>query len=510
MLNLVHYVYDHLLGRHAMPLAIAASFMGILLAKIPWFKKYLDRTVKLGVIITFTMLLITTIGYMFYPSYGDHVEATVATLGAIFLSGGQVYPKIPDPTLHAMMYGPGLYALQALAQSIGLPIIEASKVPGILALGSSILLLFKIIKNNVARSYLLLIVPFGIYLFWTRADPFFLLVVVVSLYISNRSHSLAAVIILGCLAGFASSLKIHAGLYVVAVTATAWPMKDVSLSKVTGFLIGVMVLTTITFMPEPVSFPNYVVIINLASKHGLLLRNFLESCFYLLGMSLPTIFVLISNSGLRNKYLIRLVYLLILELVVAAIGSKPGSGVHHLMPFIPMNAYLLERVLDSDRTNKVLPESLKYGALALCIAGLIQSMTILSSIKDSYVKATEMRSEVETLVSDYSEVILGITDNETYDYTFFSPVLQKNGFQQIDYASYMDLNFSGVSDEIFALALASCRYRYVALPKMGEPFSMLNSFTSRPLFSDNVRAQFAKHFQKTVEKKYYDIYLCQE
>jgi hypothetical protein len=114
------------------------------------------------------------------------------------------------------------------------------------------------------------------------------------------------------------------------------------------------------------------------------------------------------------------------------------------------------------------------------------------------------------LVPLYPGLILGLADESSYDHVFFSPLLEKKGFHQIDYASYMDLNFSGISDDVFANALDDCKFPYVALPSKGVPFSMNNPFTQKPLFSDSVRRRFAARYIKLNEHNHYIIFTCKK
>jgi len=509
-MSLLYYVYDHLVGRHAMPLAMAATFIGIFLAKTNFSKKYLDSALTLVVNVTFCLVLAAAFGYLFYPSYFDHVEATVATLGVIFSQGGQIYPTLPDYSLHGMMYGPGLSEIQSMFLETGLPVILASKIPSVLAIFSAVFLLFKVLKNNLARGYLLLLVPFGLYLFWIRADPYFLLLVTAALMTAARSEGIVAALILGGLAGVASSLKMHAAIYIVAAVIVVWPPRVITINKLIAFLIGMVIVFFVVFIPQQVSLSNYIVIIKLASKHGLMLRNFLESIFYLIGMTLPVIFVLALSREVRNAYLTRVAALIIIEVAVSVIGSKPGSGVHHLIPFIPINAYLLQQAILSAKDRQIGLDPLKYGLIALSVGGFIHAVNIVRSIQGAQPTAAELRLEIEKLVPLYPGLILGLADESSYDHVFFSPLLEKKGFHQIDYASYMDLNFSGISDDVFANALDDCKFPYIALPSKGAPFSMHNPFTQKPLFSDSVRRRFAARYIKLNEHNHYIIFTCKK
>jgi hypothetical protein len=176
----------------------------------------LDKALAIATYPGFSIFLILAFSYLFYPSYIDHVESTIATLGSIFLSGGQIYPELTVYSLHGLIYGPGLAEIQAVFQSLGLPVVMASKIPSVLAFAFSSIVLLLFLKNNLARSYLLFLLPFGLFMFWNRAEPFLVLLVALSLIAMAYANGLFAVFLIGIFAGFASSLKLHAALYVVA------------------------------------------------------------------------------------------------------------------------------------------------------------------------------------------------------------------------------------------------------------------------------------------------------
>jgi len=86
--------------------------------------------------------------------------------------------------------------------------------------------------------------------------------------------------------------------------------------------------------------------------------------------------------------------------------------------------------------------------------------------------------------------------------------LEDKGFHQLNYPSYLDLNFSGIGDDALVSGLDNCRFPYIAVPTKGEAFSMKNPYTGKPLFSDKVRTAFAGRYKKVSEKSFYTVYGC--
>ncbi len=71
---------------------------------------------------------------------------------------------------------------------------------------------------------------------------------------------------------------------------------------------------------------------------------------------------------------------------------------------------------------------------------------------------------------------------------------KQKGHHQIDFLIYFDLDASGVTDARFASAKDSCKLSFIALPKEGARFSVINPYKQRPLFSDRVRTAFNTHY----------------
>ena len=508
------YIYDHLVVishfHYSMPIAYCGAITGIFISKIYLLEKYIDVLLKFVVKMSFLLASVVAIGYLFYPSYLDHLESTIATLGVIFFNGGQIYPILTDHSLHGLLYGPALTEIQSTFGLLGLPTILSSKIPGVLALIISIALLFSILKNNFSKAYLIFLIPFGLYLFWNRSDPFFLLLVALSLYISSYSNSIVAVFLIGCFAGLSASLKLHAATYIVAVMAVTLNYKDFNLQKFLVFLLGIAITLTIAYSPKQISIINFVTYIELASKHGLSIKQLLINLFYLLGLSAPVIYLVIYKIAIKRKYLVPVALLMLMEIFIAVIGSKPGSGEWHLLPFIPINAFLLERIFMDIAPPKPAMIPFKFGLLAVGVAGTLSLSSVVLNMITQYHFQRALRIDVDTIAVDYPGVILGVSDNSNYSHIFFRPLLEAKGFHQIDYPTYMDLNFSGMSDDSLSNAIKNCKFPYIALPKKGESFSMNNSYTDKVLFSNNVRNAFNEKYTIASQNDNYIIYECKK
>jgi hypothetical protein len=266
----------------------------------------------------------------------------------------------------------------------------------------------------------------------------------------------------------------------------------------------------LAFFPEQVSIINFLVYLQLSGKHGLDLGELVKNLGYLLIIIAPLFYIGICDFRSGAKFPRVLLVLTAIEGCAAVIGSKPGAGTYHLMPFIPTNAFLLQRLLEEKRPSTLFLAPFKIGLLALALASTLVLLQLVWSMYQTYSDKYGEKKEIAELADSYAGLVLGVSDNQRYSYAFFRPMLESRGVRQIDYPAYMDLNFSGVSDGGFAQALSECKFSYMALPKLGEPFSMLSFYTNKPLLSDNVRAMFKEHYKMLEERNYYSVFNCRK
>ncbi len=508
LLAFLNHILSLAMGRYSILAAIGGTIIGFFVIRLNFTTNYLNLTLRILLNINFFVITIIAASYLFFASYFDAVESTIAILGVMFSNGAPIYPELPNHSFHGLLYGPGLSLIQAVFQKSGLQIILASKIPGVSVFIISVGLLFFLLKDLFARAYLLYLIPFRILLYWPRAEPFFLLAVVLSLLTLSRSKTYKAIFFTGCMAGFASSLKLHAALYVLAALFVVLPLNKITVNVLIAFFTGLIGTLVLLFLPSQISVTNYWAVMELSSQHGLSFRNFRENILYLVGLCLPIVYLLISNPKIITKYSFAVGALALIEIVVSVIASKHGAGAHHLIPFIPINAWLIQNILKDPEVSKPSLDPFKFGLLAVGMAGVLHSTGIVEEMLRTNKFNRALTAEVVQLGNDYPEIILGVSDDAHWTYAFPRPVLEAKGYHQIDFPTYLDLDASGVTDALFASAMESCKLPYIAMPRDGAPFSMINPYTQRPLLSDRVREAFKTNYFIHAQKEYYSVYKC--
>ncbi|WP_146183269.1 hypothetical protein [Limnohabitans sp. JirII-29] len=489
--------------------------LGYLLPKYIRYCRFvsIDKYLGFSIYLSYFTMLLLALAYWAYPNYLDHVESTVAMLGLMVKAGGALYPSIDSYTLHGLLYGPLLTETQAIFQWLPFDAITNSKIPGVFAFMVFALIASSTLRNVVSRGYLIILLMFGPYVFWTRAEPLFLLICITSWVACLRPSSWRWPV-LGFAAGLATALKLHGFLYIFPFMCISWMVRPLdakkTLQSLAWSICGGILALSLCFAPSSISVKNYWAYISLASHHEILYELAEKNLIYSFLMQIPVLTIFCWKSSSFNQ---RVCYGLIgfSIFLVSIAGAKAGAGLHHLMPFVIVNACLLE--IFSDRGNRLAIDRLKYAFLLLSAYFLFSDMPkmVRSAIGNNDTSLQiEAREELVSFQARYPDMLMGVTENTKnyYSYTFYRVFLQAQGSQQIDPPAFMDLSYAGVSDDSLVRVFEYCNRPIVVMPNRGVPFSILNFYTSAPLFSDSIRNAFSKHYHKIKQGEFFDIYQC--
>jgi hypothetical protein len=442
--------------------------------------------------------------YLLYPNYLDHVEATLTSLGGVLERKEALYPGGDRYPYNGIVYSPALAEVQWAIRKFDLPIVFSSKVPAFIAFVSSIFILLNLNRSAIARGFLIYLLPFGSMLFWNRSEPFLLFLASLALYLAHQKFGGKFLpLMLGILAGAAAGFKIHGVLYVFAAYLAVVPAVMFSIEALAAFLSATAIVFALFFIPQNVSFLGFVEYLELASKHGISLRTLSANLAFLAVFAVP---VLLSfrHRRLNSKLYFSLFVLAGTELVIALLAAKPGAGVHHLIPLIPINAYLIEGATEDGEFPKD-GASVRLLFSCMIVLSFVSSLIVISPMVKGWKNYSEAQKEIVQFGSKHSDLVFGVSNGDTYPYVFLNVILNK---AQIDYPAFMDLQYAGLSDDALAEKLRTCEIKNLLMPKTGEPFSIKSYYTDHPLFSEQVRMLFAKDFSRSESGKYYDVYTC--
>jgi len=340
-------------------------------------------------------------------------------------------------------------------------------------------------------------------LFFNRSEPFLLLIVSTSLLLGNNFVDKKYLpILMGVLGGIASALKMHGVAYIVTAYLAVVITSRISISSLLLFLISSIISFLACFIPQNVSFIAFWGYLRLASAHGLSLKLWLENLIYFIFLLVP-LFVFCREVKKESSIRINLVLILGVEFCVTIVAAKPGAGFYHLIPFIPINVFIMQRIF-----KKYLLDSglIKLLYVSLIVVSLVTVfLDFVLSMGKSWRPFNEAKKEVAYFEKKYPGLLMGLTDDQGYPYTFLRVMLKD---EQIDYAAYMDLQVAGVKDDTLVQNFNKCRIRSVLLPSAGRPFSLNNYYNYKPLFSEDVRKTFTAKYTCAESGKHYSAYVC--
>ena len=474
--------------------------------------------------------LILTTWYLFVPGYMDHIEASVASDVHYFRAGLPLYPPVDSYTFHGLLYGPLLVEMNSLGYQIASGAV-ASKVVGWLAAWIAIGVIIVAVRPRkagweflVGIAYALcLLVSFGGELTTDRSESLLLLSAALALVVARSYPGFTGILLLGLLCGAASAFKLHGPLYcapalylwVARYPRELWRRDCIALSAV--FAISAAVASLLPFAPANVSLSEYREYLALALRHGANLELFLLNSAFLLGIWSPILLLPSRMSDIWRMPQQTVQFALVLfaaECLVVVVASKPGAGVHHLIPFLAAQAYLFEQIyagcrnLESAGSDSGTRASVAMAVVIIAmVCPTVHAHGELLQFNRRAGEQALQRNELLELSADYPHGMLGVTGAESYSLVNLRPWLTLHGTLQTDYGAYMDLRLSGVDDKPLQNAFARCDIPFVYMPKQGAPFTLSSSYGG-PLFSDEHRSRFTASYSRAVEGVYFNVFAC--
>ena len=198
---------------------------------------------------------------------------------------------------------------------------------------------------------------------------------------------------------------------------------------------------------------------------------------------------------------------------VIAAGSKPGAGPYHLLPFVPVVAYLAAARLGTvevfiGRTDvaPVAAAFLLVGA-GTAITQQYQFLQIMVSRR-----TIDVAAEIVRVADAYGGVVeMGYALNDPI--TFQRPLLVfRNNSYLLDQPAVGEHLLAGIEIPSATIAeLRQCRVGHWLLPKGEPPFAGVNMYPAvrfRPLFPASFRAAFLEGHRLVESTDHFDVWRC--
>lgn len=462
-----------------------------------------------------------SLAYLMTPLFYDHGEAAVASIGANWIHGLPIYTAMDSPERYSLLYGPLAMMVAGWFQTLGSQTLLLAKLPGVLNLYISSLILFLILgflnlsKRDRFFAFSLFAASLvGMYQFgyWNRPDSYILLFVTLALWTVLRLSTvapLAVYFVVALLMGLSLNAKIHSVIYFLPILFYFYEVKKMKWNWF-GIAIGFVGFTAACIAPYlffGVSFTNFLAWIRMPLSQGLPLASIVRNVTYLAA------FLLLLWSLKVHKVAPRTFQALCFSsLVVAIVTAKPGSGLQMFIPLFPMclwlGAWAYGQMEESSRDQAKL--ILGAFALMLIVNGINRQKQIVHFLKQTSHRLEEFQDLKQLVGTIPGSVEMGYSGLKQYESTFYKSwmVMQGKGLF-LDAAAVMETEFTKIPLSAESLAtLRSCKIPTMIFPKGDAPWSLQTMYTNTHLFSDDFRQAFFSSYKQASSSKYFDVYTC--
>lgn len=538
-----HPLESFLLLISRQPLATTAVLAGVwaLALRSPAVRGELPRLERntRPVILTAAVLVLAGfaafgVWYAEQPGFACEVEPQVATVSALMNDGAPVYHTVDAAERYSILYGPSLYLATGSLLNVFGNSIPVAKSGAAAALILSLPMLFLALRRHVKAGTALTLTAAGALLYWTqgtsafvlRPDPYLILGVTTGLWSAGLPRRAWAVALTAVCLAFVVNLKIHAVLYLLPVLALL-DLRHGWRAALTALPVGLtLALAPFAFHPgiDPYLYAQWI---GVTLHHGLdwdimpqLLRR--ES-FYTLPVLIP---LLLGGRVSRRTRLTRELALvwLVSNASVLILATKPGAGLVHLLPLIPVNLVYGARLWAAlpDRAARWRGPVGHWGrgaALAFLVVAMVSGSVVGYR---SGRMAEELMAHSRDLAADI-HAILDAQDGRTvgmgyggegpnFLVTYLRPLLAFAHQPVIlDAIALMDAERADL--ELSAKTIAALDQGVIdvwLIPRGQEPFDKKNWYPPHhPIFPDEYRERFRANYSLESRSRFFDLWSWQ-
>lgn len=493
------------------------------------------------IIVNFIALVII---WTFSSTFTDHSEAQISSVSWLVQTGQTLYHKIEAAERYSLIYGPLLYLIEGFFLKLFVANIFVAKLPISLALILSIVVIFCLLKElsecktalfgSACISLVLLCFGngYGNVIFQLRSDSLILMCVSLGTLAVVKRNALTAPLLCAVVLGVGVNLKFSSILYFFPLFVLLFSQQGVYTTLVS--VTGAIIISLLPFGLPQISLDNYIRWINEVSNHGIniqqLQQNFEVTLYLLAPLAVVSLHFLFTDPQEFTKTIKQekgYIYALIISITgIILLAAKPGSGVHHLIPFIPLLSYVFVTFLVKiPSINKpdfgYLPQKQSRCFFCVLYLGIFMAVLINASLKEVltvenfYSPASEIITDIKGIVKAYPNqtIEMGYGTNELYPVTYYRPALVFSGNPYlVDSAALMDMQKSGIDIPFTTLeVLSSCRTKIWLIPKGSPPFQQPSYYPpNNQLFSDEFKKVFLKRYELREQTRYFDLWFCKD
>ncbi len=459
------------------------------------------------------------IWYASDPHFFDNAEPTIVSVAWIYLQGAPLYHAVEAPERYSHIYGPLAFMVHAWALAALGPSIAVSKWLGVVAGLSSIALIHATLRRVCATDRALaltglsamVLLTFRHYSFWTRPDSLQLFCAALALFCATGNGAVVSMVIAGLASGVLWNLKITGVLYslpVLVLIARRFGARSLTLTV--AIAVGVAIAP---FSLASVSLAHYVTWIRLSGQTGLLLSLVRQNLEWAAFLCAPLLLSrsLSGRETVEDRYVVGALALGVLLVVIAA--SKPGAGPYHLIPFVPVIAFVAGSRLGSlafSPSRSLAAEAGVAWAAVLVLFVASQTAQFVTTMIPR--RAVDDVEDVRRFLSSHDGIVdMGYGWTEAR--SLIRPLLTfRSGTYLIDQPAVREYQLQKLELPTATIdAVRGCRVGYWLVPRNEEPFSGINVYPSvemQPLYPRALREAFAATHRLIGTTKHYDVWKC--
>jgi hypothetical protein len=467
----------------------------------------------------------TMVWYAAEPHFFDFAEPSLIAVGWLFHLGRPIYHLPDSPERYSHIYGPIAFMIHGYALGAFGPGILVAKGISAVSAAAGLACTFAALRRHAGPAWAaalcglaaLVLLAFKNFSYWTRPEPFQLLAVGAALLLAARGRGTTAAIAVGIAFGVLWNLKITGPLYSLPILVLVWERSGWRAAAIACALgAAVAMLPFVLF--SNVSLMNYFYWFRLSAGTGLLLSTLKQNLEWMAYFGLPVLFSYyavppaVRPDGRGWQGLLAALVVGMAGIAVAA--AKPGAGPYHLMPFLPVIAYIVARHTSSfDRAAAIDPwvprAAVAFVAAAAAIA-LVQQATFFTIMGER--RARDEGADIDAFARSHDGVIeMAYGDSEAL--SLERPLLAfHNGSYLIDQPAVREYQLAGVEIPRATIdAIAACQVRYWLVPKGQAPFSGRNVYAAvylKNLFPEELRRVFHETQARVGETRYFDVWQC--
>jgi hypothetical protein len=462
--------------------------------------------------------LAITVWYAASLSYFDPAEPTIAAVAAAFRAGHPLYPALDAPERYAHIYGPVLFMIHAGAFALFGSSILVSKAVGAVAIAVALGIGFYVYRERagIYAATLAIAVSVTVYLvfnnvtFWSRSDPLLILCVTFGLLATRLRSPRTSTILLGLATGVAFNLKVTGVLYLLpamAMTFAAHGTRAVTLAA------AIAALTAIApFLAPGVSIANYGDYLALSARSGLNAGRLRQNAEWLVYLVAPVAGVLWPawRSGSLTPHLrAGLMALVPAMLAIAIVSAKPGGGPFHLLPFVPLLAYVIVNAPRPAWNASARTLAVAFAITALAFAIPRQLIFVSTMVNRDLTPAV---NAIRKFADAHPGDTIAVGYAGTSDLSFARPAaVFRTGDYFLDVPAIQEHRLAGLPlPDATRLALVQCRAQYMLLPPGATAFNVQSAYYPdgpRDVFPEEFRSEFLRRYRR-IGSDVFDIWRC--